>query len=87
MMEHVLGLDDAYPSANGGIQLEDNDEVPIKPYYNGILMCHNGFSCTNDMEMIFQAFAERTYQSYFDYMKNKKSKVIRLKQTFEGDSK
>lgn len=85
-MEHVLGLDDAYPSANGGIQLEDNDEVPIKPYYNGILMCHNGFSYANDMEMILQAFLERKYQSYFDYGKSKKSRVIRLKQCFEENS-
>lgn len=49
-------------------------------------MCNNGFSYANDFEMIFEAFAERKYQPYFAYKKNIKSKVIRLEQTFEGDS-
>ena len=85
---HVLGLDDAYPSANGGIKLEDNDEVPIpeiEEFYQGILMHSNGFSYANDFEMVFQAFSERKYQSYFEYKRNEKSEVIRLKQTFKGD--
>lgn len=55
-------------------------------YYDGILMCNNGFSYANDIEMILQFFSERKYQSYFEYKKNEKSKVICLKQTFEGDS-
>lgn len=48
-------------------------------------MNKNAFAYADDMEMILQAFLERRYQSYFDYKKNNKSKVIRLKQTFGGD--
>lgn len=66
-----------------------NDEVPIPKesvFYQKILMHSNGFSYANDFEMVFEAFAERNYQAYFDYKKKEKSKVIRLEQSFEGDS-
>lgn len=36
--------------------------------------------------MVFQAFVERKYQSYFDYKEKEKSEVIRLQQSFGEDN-
>ena len=81
---HIWGLGDAYPEANGGKILVDNAEISYGVFaIDGSIMFRNGLVYSNDVEMLLEAFSTNKWQYPIDKLFKKKSRVVRLPQSFK----